>query len=240
MDEIKKGQGLLISSIRDKMGNEMSFHSGTDPNEELYLRKFNKAGKVIYKGTFKHNLKDGLHLQYDDAEKCINQSYYKDDKPIEMPADIKLYTAVQNGDIHMVKDVITYNPKMVDLTTPTELQPFPASDDKQPFSILELSIKNNQTDIANFLLDSGARTDDYKIKHAFEDKERKHDPLTLGLKNLNNNIIQNILSKNPDILQLHHKELLRTIKDKISLNTTQLTNSLNFVNSTENNKKLKM
>jgi hypothetical protein len=240
MSDIKKDQGL-ISSIRDKLGNEISFKSGSNPDEELYLRKFNAEGTVIYKGAFKHNKREGLHYEFDDTGAIKSLQYFKDDNPVDMPLEIKLYSAVEKGDLHKVKEVLTDSPRLVNLTTPEELQTFPATSEKEPFSILELSIKNNYSLLSSYLLDSGARTDDYSIHSIHDTRDKKHDPLQQAIKTLNNSLIQKMLTKNPEILQMHHKELLKSIKDKISQSTIDLTDSINFVNTNiDQNKKLKM
>lgn len=242
MNELSKKQNLnTISSIRDKQGNEIFYRSGTNPDDELYLWKYNQRGDIIYKGKFIKHLKDGLHTEFDENKFIKSQAYYKDDKPIAMPNDIQLWIAIEKGNLDEVKDAITYHPELLNLTSPKELQSFPASDDKEAYSVLEKAIRLNKTEIANFLVDSGAKLQDYSITHSGYNKQRQHDPLGLAIQKYNSSLINKMLAKDPSILKMQHVELLNSIKDKININSLNLKHSLSLANDAlSKNKKLKM
>ncbi|HBX50138.1 MAG TPA: hypothetical protein DEH02_03610 [Bacteroidales bacterium] len=231
----------LLSTIRDKMGNEITFKSGTNPDKDMFFVRRNPAGKALYKGRYLNQLKEGLHLTFDDKGSIPSMKYYNQDTETEIPKNIKIYMAVKNGDDFEVKKILSFNPDLMDLITPEELQGFPANDDEKlrAFSILELALKNDNKKIADFLIDVGAKLTDFEIKNVATDTIRKHDPLSFAIINYNNSLIDKIITKDPDVLKMHHRKLINDMKNTNEINIRGISNSLRIIKE-ENDKRLKM
>jgi len=189
-----------------------------------------------YFGDFNRNLKDGLHLVYNDLI-IDDYAYFKDGLLVDIPFNKLLFLKVILNDFKGFIQIIKQNHLDLNLITPDELLRHKKG---YKYSLIEETLligKDKAFQFFEFLLDK-VDTSNFIIKSYYNDNARKQDIVKLAIDYENWEALKLISQLCPGIINDVHRSLFLDIKLQKEREFNKTVKVFEIIDNTLNLKKI--